>query len=98
MPGLPEIVGTPGEAVTTGSIVRLVCRSYGTSPDTSLVWFRDGQRVDDSYYVTADYVMNVYEFSVSDAGTSNLECKLEFPPMDLEFYTRAAIRGQGIIH
>ena len=96
MPGIPEIIGTPASSVSPGSYVRLTCRSYGTSPDTALLWYSKEGVVDNSYYVTDDYVINVYDLQITDIGSLDLECRLRFPPMDLEYTVETAIQVQGI--
>lgn len=60
------------------------------------MWYRDGKVIDRSYYITEDYVMNIYELAASDVGSYNLECRLNFPPMDLEYQVETVVRVQGI--
>lgn len=97
IPGRPEISGVPAERVRPGALVRLSCRSLGTSNETQLVWYNNGERVDDSYYISTDFVINGYELVTPRTGISSLECRLSYPPTGLEQLTEADIRVQGSI-
>lgn len=71
-----------------------MCRSKGTSSITRLIWYQSGRAVDSSYDISGDYVINEYDFEVTQASAS-LECRLEFQPSDLRLSAFANIPIEG---
>lgn len=94
-PGSPEIIGVPTGSVPFGSIIRLLCRSLGTSNETQLVWYSRSNIVDKTFYISDDYVINEYEFKASSAGLIDIQCRMAYPPTGLELYDDAQIVVQG---
>ena len=86
----------PTGLVLPGSLVQLVCSSLSRSNETQLVWYNNGERVDDSSFISADHVINQYDFYAPNTGPSNLECRLVYKPVDLKQSAWAKIRIRGV--
>ena len=66
LPGPPEINdGRPIERVVSGTSVELVCKSFGTSRDTQVLWYkvvnRNSQPVDRTYNVQVMWYIIAYD-------------------------------------
>ena len=97
VPEPPVIEGVPSTPVLPNTRLTLKCSSLGTSPDTQLVWYRNGAQVDSTYQIAGDYVVNEYDFAAAESE-ANLECRLIFPPTGLEASDRATIITQGSLY
>ena len=49
-----------GERIRMGQTVTLVCESYGGNPLATIIWFKNGQRVDHSYKTLGSKSKNVH--------------------------------------
>ena len=59
-PERPEIMGyMEGETIRMGQTVTLVCESYGGNPLATIIWYKNGQRVDHSYTTMGSKSKNV---------------------------------------
>lgn len=95
LPEPPKITGNPTRPVSPGSSVSLVCQSKGKSPDTRLVWYRDGRQIDINYAVFGNYVRNEYVFTAKTGSPTTLECRLEYRPADLVLSDTVVVAVQG---
>ena len=76
-PERPEILGyTEGETIRMGQTVSLVCESYGGNPLASIIWYKNGQRVDHSYTTMGSKSKNVLRF-VAAADDNNAKYRCE---------------------
>jgi hypothetical protein len=76
-PERPEIVGyTEGETVRMGQTVTLVCESYGGNPLASIIWYKNGQRIDHSYTTMGSKSKNVLRFvAAPDDNNAKYRCE-----------------------
>ncbi|XP_067929075.1 hemicentin-1-like [Watersipora subatra] len=82
LPGPPIINnGNSIEPVTVGSRVELTCRSLGTEPETSVIWYRNGRQVGRAYARKGDYIENTYYVRASE-GISEYECRVSHPLLE----------------
>jgi len=67
------------------------------SPGTALVWYENGQLIDNTYSLTNDYIENVLNYTVPTSGLSQtrLECRLSFLPLNLVLSTFSLVKIQG---
>ena len=62
-PEKPEIHGyMEGETIRMGQAVTLVCESYGGNPLAAIVWYKNNQRIDDSYTTSGSISKNTIMF------------------------------------
>ncbi len=59
-----------------GQTVTLVCESYGGNPLASIIWYKNGQRVDHSYTTMGSKSKNVLRF-VAAADDNNAKYRCE---------------------
>jgi len=51
----------------------------------------DGEPLDTTFFIQNGYVVNELEFVVPQAISSQLECRMEFPPIGLRKSTEAIV-------
>ena len=51
-----------GETIRMGQAVTLVCESYGGNPLAAIVWYKNNQRIDDSYTTSGSISKNTIMF------------------------------------
>lgn len=73
----------------------VVCLSNGTAPETRLIWYRDNRQVDISFSSVGNQIRNEYEYTVRSETAETLECRLEYPPIDLRISKSVTIYKQG---
>ena len=62
-PEKPEITGyIQGETIRMGATVKIVCQAYGGNPLAQVVWFKNNQRIDNSYTTTGARSENTLMF------------------------------------
>ena len=95
-PGDPVIIGTPEKAVAPFTKLTLKCQSLGTAEATRLIWFRNGRELDSSYYTKDGYTINEFEMVARLGESAPLECRLEYPPLNIRqpAYADIVVLGQ----
>lgn len=94
-PSALDITGAPNTAQLPGTVLRLTCRSQGTSPLTRLTWHLDNALMDSSYRIEGAYVVNEYNYTVPESGVASFECRLNYPPTGLLLKQYANITAIG---
>ncbi|XP_023332616.1 nephrin isoform X4 [Eurytemora carolleeae] len=76
-PERPEIIGyIEGETIRMGQTVTLVCESYGGNPLATIIWYKNGQRIDHSYTTMGSKSKNVLRFIAgSDDNNAKYRCE-----------------------
>ena len=76
-PERPEIIGyVEGETIRMGQTVSLVCESYGGNPLATIIWYKNGQRIDHSYTTMGSKSKNVLRFVAgSDDNKAKYRCE-----------------------
>ena len=59
-----------------GQTVTLVCESYGGNPLATIIWYKNGQRIDHSYTTMGSKSKNVLRFIAgSDDNNAKYRCE-----------------------